>query len=265
MKRLVIALLVLLGLLVAADYGAAAAAESAVSRQMRQQLGLADDPSVRINGFPFLTQAISGDYSSVDVTAERVSFGQLREVEVRAQLRDVQAPLSELLASGPRTLRVGNAEGTIRISANDLARLITGVDKLRIENIDDLALEQAFQDGGAASLTSINPDSAARLVGTTRVLGQEVEVAVIAVLELSGQQIQVVPRDIRIGRPGSDDPQALPPPVQTALRALFTLRIDPGTLPLEVTPTRLRARDGTLEISGFTSGLVLGAGSAGGA
>jgi len=74
MKRMVIALLVLVGLLVAADFGAAASAESAVSRQMREQLGLVDDPSVRINGFPFLTQAAAGRYRSVDVSALRSLF-----------------------------------------------------------------------------------------------------------------------------------------------------------------------------------------------
>nr|WP_239028718.1 DUF2993 domain-containing protein [Pseudonocardia acidicola] len=254
---MVIALLVLVGVLLAVDYGAAAAAESAVSKQMRQQLGLADDPSVRINGFPFLTQAISGDYSSVDITADRIRIGQLQDVQVRSQLRDVQAPLSELLGSGPRTLRVQNAEGTLRISADDLARL-SGVDKLQIQNIDEQALQQAVKDGGDTSLASIDPDSAARLVGTTRVLGQDMQVSVIAVLQLSGRQIQVVPRDIRVGQPGSATPQALPPPVQTALRAMFTVQLDPGKLPLNVTATRLRARDGTLEISGFATGLVLG-------
>ena len=40
MKRLALVLVVLVGLLVAVDYGAAALAESAVARQMRDQLGL---------------------------------------------------------------------------------------------------------------------------------------------------------------------------------------------------------------------------------
>ena len=96
MRRLVIALLVLIGILVVADFGAAALAESAVSRQMRSQLSLADDPSVRINGFPFLTQAVSGQYSSVDVAAQRISVGQLQELGVRTQLRNVsgETPIS---------------------------------------------------------------------------------------------------------------------------------------------------------------------------
>jgi hypothetical protein len=257
MRRLVIALLVLVGLLVAVDFGAAALAESAVSRQMREQLGLADDPSVRINGFPFLTQAISGEYRSVDVSAQRISVGDLRDLEVRAQLRGVTAPLGELLGSGPRTLEVREAEGTVRVGAGDLERLLPGVERLRIENIDDEALERAVEEGGEASLLDIDPETAARLVGTTTVLGQELEISVIAVLRLAEGQVQIVPRDVRVG---DEDAPPLPSTAQRALREMFTLNVDPGSLPLAVTPTTLEAQDGALEISGTAEDLVLGAG-----
>jgi LmeA-like phospholipid-binding len=256
MRRLVIALLVLAGLLVVADFGAAALAESAVSRQMRSQLALTDDPSVRINGFPFLTQAVAGEYGSVDVAAERISLGQLREIGVRAQLRDVEAPLSMLLGSRPKTLQVRAAEGTVRIPANDIQRLVPGVQKLRIETVDEGALERAIDDGADVSLSDIDPDEAARLVGTTTLFGQDVEVAVIAVLEIVDGQIRVSPRDIRIG--GSDAPP-LPAATRQSLQRLFTLRIDPGSLPLQVTPTKLQATpDGALEISGRARDLTLG-------
>ena len=104
MRRLIIIVLVLVGVLVAADFGAAALAESAVSRQMRGELGLVDDPSVRINGFPFLTQAIAGTYPSVDVDATRIPYGSFKELEINARLHDVSAPLSMLLGSGQKSI-----------------------------------------------------------------------------------------------------------------------------------------------------------------
>lgn len=260
MRRLVIVLLVLVGLFVAVDFGSAALAESAVSRQMREQIGLVDDPSVRINGFPFLTQALSGEYSSVDVEASRISAGDLRELQVSAQLRDVTAPLSMLLGSGPKTLRVQEVEGIVRVFANDLERLVPGVEDLRIETVDAEALRQAVADGGDASLAELDPDASARLVGTRTLLGQTVEVSVIAVLELVDGEAQIVPRDVRLG---GGDPPALPAAAQRVLRELFTVRVDPGSLPLQVTPTALRARDGALEISGTAQDLVLGTGTAG--
>jgi hypothetical protein len=258
MRRLVIALLVLVGLFVAVDYGAAALAESAVSRQMREQIGLVDDPSVRINGFPFLTQALFGEYSSVDVDATRIRVGELQELTVHAQLREVTAPLPMLLGSGPKSLTVKEVEGVVQIPASDVERLVPGIEKLRIENVDDYALEQAVDEGGDKSLRTIDPENAVRLAGTATLLGQESEVSVIAMLELVDGQAQIVPRDIRLG---GSDAEPLPPAVQRTLEQRFTLRIDPGSLPLAATPTKLRAVGGAIEISGFADDLTLGNGA----
>ena len=257
MKRVIIGLLVLVGLLVAADFGAAALAESAVSREMREQLALPDDPDVRINGFPFVTQALAGNYSSIDVTADRLRVGELQEVEVVAQLRDVSVPLSEVLGSGPRSLRVGGADGTVRVGPDDIERLLGGVERLRIETLDVDALRQAVEDGADAALADVDPDTVARLVGTSAVLGQDTEVAAIVALQLGdGGVARIVPRDIRVGGP---DAAPLPAALQESLRTQFTVEVDPGTLPLQVTPTSLRANDGVLEISGSTRDVVLGA------
>jgi LmeA-like phospholipid-binding len=237
------------------DFGSAALAESAVSRQMREQIGLVDDPSVRINGFPFLTQALSGQYGSVNVDASRISVGELQDLSVHAELRDVSAPLPMLLGSGPKSLTVQEVEGTVPIPASDVERLVPGIEDLRIESLDEDALEQAVDDGGDKSLRLIDPDDAVRLVGTATLLGQQLEVSVIALLELVNGQAQIVPRDIRLG--GSDAP-ALPAALQRTIEQRFTVRIDPGSLPLAATPTKLQASNGALEISGIADDLTLG-------
>ncbi|MGQ0481233.1 MAG: hypothetical protein ACT4O0_09425, partial [Pseudonocardia sp.] len=51
---------------------------------------------------------------------------------------------------------------------------------------------------------------------------------------------------------------ALPRIMQSGLRQLFTLRIDPGTLPFGMTPTTLKAVDNALEVSGSGRDLVIG-------
>lgn len=254
MKRLVIGILVLAGLLVAADFGAAALAESAVSQEMRTQLGLVDDPSVQINGFPFLTQALAGRYSSVDVEASRISIGDLREVEVSATLNDVDAPLSMLLGSGPKSLLVNRAEGTVRIGANDIERIVPGLERARIETLDEAALASTAADGGDAALAEIDPDRAARFVGTYTVLGQTLEVAVIAELELADGRAAIAPRDVRLA---DGTPLPLPAESRRAVLSLFRLPLDTGALPLQVTPETFRAREGRLEISGRATGLTL--------
>src|SRR4051794_4239386 len=257
MRRLVIALLVLAGLLVAADFGSAALAESAVSREMRTQLGLADDPSVRINGFPFLTQAISGQYSSVDVDAKRITVGQLKELSVSAQLRDVQAPLSMLLGSGAKTLQVNEVEGTVQVPANDLERLVPDIADLRIETLDQNALDQVADTTDDPALAEMDPKNTVRLVGTGTFLGQKTEATVIAALELVDGQIRITPKNVQLGGDAAKIPAAL----QRTLTQLFTVKIDPGKLPLRVTPTDVRAQNGLLEVSGKARDLTLGPGS----
>jgi hypothetical protein len=254
MRRLVIALLVLVGLLVAADFGTAALAESAVSRQMRQQIGLADDPSVRINGFPFLTQALSGHYSSIDVDAQHIAVGRFRDVELTAHLSDVTAPLSMLLGSGPKDVRVARAQGSAKVSARDLERLVPGVTKVRVESIDRKALAQLVQQDAEPSLADLDPDKAARLVGTVSVLGAPIEVAVVAALELTGAKATIVPRDVRLS---DGTPLPIPAVAQRALLGLFAVPLDLGSLPLKVTPTTFQAQDGNLVISGTASALDL--------
>ena len=105
-----------------------------------------------------------------------------------------------LLGSGPKTLQVRAAEGTVRVPANDVQRLLPGVEKLRIETVDEGALERAIDDGADVSLGDIDPDQAVRLVGSSSLFGQSTEVAVIAeTASWTTGQIRIVPRDIRLG------------------------------------------------------------------
>jgi LmeA-like phospholipid-binding len=254
MRRLIIILLVLVGLLVAADFGAAALAESAVSRQMRGELGLVDDPSVRINGFPFLTQAISGTYSSIDVDATRIPYGSFKELEINAQLHDVSAPLAMLLGPGPKSLTAATAEGIVKIDAADLQRLIPEAKKIRIESVDETTLEQAVKKGADASVATMSPERTARLVGTVSFFGQTAEIAVLATLHLDKGGASIVPVDARLS-----DGTGLPVPgsVLRQILDLFRVPLVTGDLPLDVTADTFQAKDGTLQISGRARNLTL--------
>lgn len=254
MRRLVIGLLVLVGVAVAADYGTAALAESAVSRQMRGQLGLTDDPAVRINGFPFVTQAVAGDYPSVDVDAKRIAAGPFRQLEISAHLHDVRAPLSTLIGSAAPTVHVTAADGMVQIDATDLQRLLPALTKARIEAVDAAALRAIVTHGGDPGVASLDPAKVARLVGTIDVLGQPVEVAVLVTLRLEGDRAVIAPQDIRLSD-GTGLP--LPGAVQRTLLDQFDQPLDTGGLPLAVKPTSFGVVDGTLAISGTASNLTL--------
>lgn len=69
----VISVLAVLTVLVVGDRIANAVAENAVATQVSGQLASAADPQVRIGGFPFVTQALSGSFSSVQLVADDVT------------------------------------------------------------------------------------------------------------------------------------------------------------------------------------------------
>jgi hypothetical protein len=240
-KKLAIVLVVLLGLLVAIDFGAAAAAESQVSKRLRGHLNLPDDPAVRINGFPFLFQAFTGDYRDVDVTADRVTVARLRNISVEATLHHVRVPFSDLVSGSVETVRIDEVVGRVRVQAAELEELI---------NVDDLQVaEVTDRDTNASGQPP--PDNAVKLIGTTDVVGQRARVTVIAALELAGGQIQIEPHTVEVNG------QTLLPAIERAVMQLFTVRLDPGQLPFSVTPTAVRADDGALVVEGNARDVVV--------
>ncbi len=80
--------------------------------------------------------------------------------------------------------------------------------------------------------------------------------SVIALLELEDGKARLVPRDVRFGGNGACRRRC-----NAASAQLFTITVDPGSLPLQVTPTELTAVDGTLQISGTAKNLTLGGAS----
>ena len=69
------ALVVLLVLLVAADRIAVAIADTEAAKTFQKSEGLDHRPSVRIRGFPFLTQLAGRDFRQVDLTATDLLLG----------------------------------------------------------------------------------------------------------------------------------------------------------------------------------------------
>ncbi|MCP2259385.1 Protein of unknown function (DUF2993) [Streptoalloteichus tenebrarius] len=255
MKKLVIALLVLLGLLVAADFGAAAFAEYQLSRKLRAELNLTDDPDVRVNGFPFLTQALAGDYREIEIRANRVAFGQFRDLGLVATARHVRASLSDL-ASGSARVTVDEVDGQLEVRANDIGRMI---------DIPDLKIEPAPEELEATAAGQNKPapgdrtTAGVKLTGSTEIAGRKVQATITGVLALVDNQIQVTPRQTQLDTGTGAFP--LPEAVKRHLVQTFTFRLDPGGLPLNARPTEVSAQNGALVIRGKATNVTLGGGS----
>ncbi|TCK27058.1 DUF2993 domain-containing protein [Pseudonocardia endophytica] len=258
MRRLIVAVVVLVGLLVVADFSAAAAAESTISRQMRDRLSLPEDPSVRVNGVSFLAQAATGRYRSVDVSMERLPVGSLRSRAVEVKIHDLRAPWSELTGSAPAPrFRATDARSVVTIGSGDVMRMVPRSTQLSLATVDANDIDEIVLDGGDPTLRGLDPRNAALLTATMTVRGVEQPVEVLTALQVTNDGlIRLTPRDVRLT--GGDDLTAAE---TAALTRTFSLLIDPGKLPFRVTPTTLRVdSDGALELSGQVKDLIVGEG-----
>ncbi len=110
-------LVIIAGLAVAADFGAAAYAEKAAAESMRNTANLGSDPSVDIKGFPVLFQAATGKYDEVVVKANHVGTEKFGFIDVEATFHGLELPLSDLAERQLHKVPVDRLEATARFNA----------------------------------------------------------------------------------------------------------------------------------------------------
>lgn len=177
-RRALVALVVLAGLLLIGDRAAAWAAQRAVAEQAEQELAAHQvetaPPEVSIAGFPFLTQVAAGRYERVRLRLRDVGSGELR------------LPLVELTATGV----TASAQTLIQRDGPIDAEQVTGAATVGYEQVravtgrDELALGA---DGGQVTV---------RL--PTELLGTPLTLVGTAEVDISGQAIQVRVTDLSV-------------------------------------------------------------------
>ena len=119
--RALVVLLVLAGLVVGADRVGEEIAEDQVARVVAERAGLAGAPDLEFEGFPFLTQAVSGRYEDVRVTLTGADLGQPEGTRADVSLQGVQVALSDVLSESVRGVPVERVDGTATLSYDLLA------------------------------------------------------------------------------------------------------------------------------------------------
>lgn len=265
MRRVIVAVLAVVAVLVLADFGTAAAAEWAIAREMRDRLDLPEDPATTVHGPSFLAQALTGRYGHVEVSMERVPVGPLRTPEVQVHLYGVRAPLGDLVGGSTTRFRAAAAEGVVRIGPSAVRRLATarggpaaGIERLVMSEVDANRIDETVRAGADPTLRSLDPRNAVRFVATLPVGGSTTDVAVLAALVVDPDgTLRVIPRDVRT----AEDDRAVPAPVRDSLREAFALRLDPGTLPFGVTATSATVPEfNVLQVSGSVRDFSIGEG-----
>jgi hypothetical protein len=107
-RKLLIILVVLAVLLVAADFGARAFAESKTADAVQSELELTAVPDVSIEGFPFLMHAVQGQYPQVVVTSGNIDNGLLPGMRAVANLYQVALPLQDAINGRADNLTAGS-------------------------------------------------------------------------------------------------------------------------------------------------------------
>lgn len=125
MKRLLIVLAILAGLLALADFGAKAVASNATASQIRLHEGLREDPDVTFQGFPFLTQAVGGEFEQVDVTVRDLERDGLTIDRIEATLEGVEVDMGDALKGRVSAVPVREGVATMTISYGDLSAFLS--------------------------------------------------------------------------------------------------------------------------------------------
>jgi hypothetical protein len=274
-RRLVVTFVVLLGLLVVADFAAAAVFEYQVSKRAREQFKLADDPSVKVGGFSFLAQAVSGEYGHVMIDAKGVPVEDtLRDLEVHIELRDVQAPLGELVSGSLQEVKVREVEGQVKVKASDVNRAVAQNENAAVRSITNLTIDPVSEQDVATNpddRTAAEQEAAeraaeqeiedttagARICATVDVGGEETELCAYGIISLVDAKMTFTPGrlELRNSVLGSGE---LPPVLDAAAKQALTFTLDPGELPFTVTPTAVTVDSGVLSVKGTASDVVLG-------
>jgi hypothetical protein len=113
-------LLVVVGIVAALGYGAdriaAHVAADRIASIVKTDAGLASTPHVKVQGFPFVTQAVSGHYRRIDMTANDIfQTGQLPGSVLRLTFADVRIPLSTVLSGNVNSVPVGTVTGSVTV------------------------------------------------------------------------------------------------------------------------------------------------------
>ena len=227
MRKLLVSLTVLVVLVLASDRIGAAAAGTVIAGKLRTSAGLERVPSVRITGFPFLTQALGGRYDRVDVEADGISRGGVRITRATTSLYGVQVPLSDALQRSVTSVPVERLSARVVIAFVDLA------------------------SGGGRSLTIAPDGGRLRVNGRVTVLGQSLTAGTTSSVRIDGSALVIT------GQTVSVQGKQLAGPVGAALAGTLDLRVPIGRLPYDLTLTGVHVEAGGVVVTAASGPTVL--------
>jgi LmeA-like phospholipid-binding len=220
-RKLLIAVVILLILGVAADFAAARVFEDRVTDTLQRGYDLDRRPVVQVRDFPFLPHLASGRFSTVDVAATDVRARGVNAARLVLHLHDVRVPRDVLLGE-PGGVDVGRADGQVELTEAEVNRLL------------------ARQLPGA-SLAVGQDDVRVRL--RTELLGQPLDVVATGKLAVRGNAVAFTPKSVRLGN-------GLDPALESQVAPRLTFQVPLPDLPAGLELERVNTRTGTVILDG---------------
>jgi len=188
MRKLLIALVVLLVLFVAVDRIALVIAEDEISSRIATAYSMPVAPGVSITGFPFLTQVVSGDYQQIGVTADQIQADGVTLHDLNVHLTGVHASISQLLGGDSSMITADRAAGTALVDYKTVQQRMPQETQVSLGG-------QNLQVSGL----QLSPDGKnLKLSGTASYLGISAPVSATAALSVSPSGITVTPEDVTV-------------------------------------------------------------------
>lgn len=125
-------IIVLAGLLVAADRVALAITESQLASKIQQSQHLSQKPKVSIDGFPFLTQVVARHFDHATVDIDNLDTGGVPIAHVHADLRGVH------VSSGYNSATVDTLVGTATLDYTQVSRVLSN----DVSHVGQITLKQ---------------------------------------------------------------------------------------------------------------------------
>ena len=228
MRKLLIAVVVLLLLGAGADFAAARVFEDRVTEALQREYDLGRRPVVQVRDVPFLPHLATGRFSTIDLAATDATARGINAAQLKLTLHGVRVPRDVLLGD-PGRITVDRADGTIELTEAEINRLLA--DRLQ---------------GGALAIK----EDGVELRAQVPLLGQTLEAQVTGELGARDGRVTFTPDEIRLGEQGRIDPSA-----EDLLASQFTFEVPLPELPAGVRLERVDTRPGTVVLSGRAAGV----------
>lgn len=235
------------------DYGTSIYAEYRLSSSVRKATRLGTDPFVAIVAFPFIPQAMRGNYSQVEIKANAVEHPMTGKATLEATMYSVDLAQASWLIGPDAKLAVGKLESRIIVDSTHLGRFM-GISDLMVE----APPKETNTSTGGVTASGISDSHGLVFTGTPKSAGFDRRVSVSVDLSIAPDDpatLVFTPTGVLTGSDTAN--QTVPADKQDAVLHAFRGRLPNQRLPFGVAPTTEGARGSDVIIEGITHGVTV--------